>query len=260
MTNSAVDENKGPRVEFDSATVEQIRRHAHSSMEAEICGVLVGTIKDGITRVQACIAGENADQGGAHVTFTQETWQHIYRIKDAEYADSSIVGWYHSHPGFGIFLSDYDVFIHKNFFTAPHQIAWVFDPHSESEDCFGWVSPDDLGPVKFSVVEDGAGGSDTAKPSSKATIAPETVSPAQNWEKYFLSRARSLFVAVARAVVVRRTVSRKHIGQADQGMPKPSALEKQTNTTTEKEGDTQKASSASLTTRSQRENDNPKGD
>jgi len=38
---------------------------------------------------------------------------------DAQFADKKIVGWYHSHPGFGIFLSEYDLFIHRNFFTAP---------------------------------------------------------------------------------------------------------------------------------------------
>src|SRR4029453_14212343 len=139
-------------------------------------------------------------------------------------------GWYHSHPGFGVFLSDYDVFIHKNFFTATHQIAWVFDPHSDSEGCFGWVSPDDLGPVTFSVVDGGAGISDTAKPSGEAAIALETVIPSQNWETCFLHHARRMFVAVARTVAICRTVSRKHTRQADQRMPKPSELDQQTNT------------------------------
>ena len=49
------------------------------------------------------------------------------------------MGWYHSHPGFGVFLSDHDTFIHKNFFSSPGQVAWVFDPHSDEEGCFGWV-------------------------------------------------------------------------------------------------------------------------
>lgn len=127
------------RVEFAGEVLEQIRQHARSSMSAEICGILIGGSADGVTRVTARIAGEGADQGGAHVTFTQATWEHIYKIKDAEYPSQSIVGWYHSHPGFGIFLSDYDLFIHENFFNAPHQVAWVFDPHSDEEGCFGWI-------------------------------------------------------------------------------------------------------------------------
>jgi proteasome lid subunit RPN8/RPN11 len=128
-----------PCVEVESTVLQQIRRHARSSMQAEICGVLIGGEKNGITRIDACIAGEGAAQGGAHVTYTQETWAHIYKVKDAQFPDLAIVGWYHSHPGFGVFLSDHDLFIHQNFFSAPHQVAWVFDPHSDEEGCFGWV-------------------------------------------------------------------------------------------------------------------------
>jgi len=107
-------------------------------MEAEICGVLLGTSSDGCTHVDACIAGERAAQGAAHVTFTQNTWEHIYAVKDKDFPDKKIVGWYHSHPGFGVFLSHHDTFIHENFFSASHQVAWVFDPHSDEEGCFGW--------------------------------------------------------------------------------------------------------------------------
>ncbi len=122
-----------------ATVLQKMRRHAQSSLDAEICGVLIGdAAPPGAARVTACIAGEEARQGGAHVTFTQETWEHIYKIKDAQYPEQAIVGWYHSHPGFGIFLSEYDLFIHQNFFNAPHQIAWVIDPHSGEEGCFGW--------------------------------------------------------------------------------------------------------------------------
>jgi proteasome lid subunit RPN8/RPN11 len=125
-----------PRI--DSEVVRQIRQHARSENKAEVCGVLIGReTADGID-ISACIAGVNAAQGGAHVTFTQDTWEHIYKVKDKDFPDERILGWYHSHPGFGIFLSDHDTFIHKNFFSSPRQIAWVYDPHSDEEGCFGW--------------------------------------------------------------------------------------------------------------------------
>jgi len=126
------------KIELSSKVLQEIRQHARSSMNAEICGVLIGETEKNVTRVTARILGKGASGGGAHVTFTQDAWKYIFEIKDAEYPNLSIVGWYHSHPGFGIFLSDYDLFIHQNFFGAPHQIAWVFDPHSDEEGCFGW--------------------------------------------------------------------------------------------------------------------------
>jgi len=128
-----------PDVVIDAEVVRTIRQHARSSSQAEVCGVLIGQDRDRHIRVVACIAGENADEAGAHVTFTQDTWEHIYAVKDKKYPNERIVGWYHSHPGFGIFLSEHDTFIHKNFFSSPGQIAWVFDPHSDEEGCFGWM-------------------------------------------------------------------------------------------------------------------------
>lgn len=119
--------------------VQRMHRHARSHMHAEVCGVLIGAEVDGVTVIDAAIEGEGAAQGGAHVTFTQDTWEHIYAVKDREYPEKRIVGWYHSHPGFGIFLSQQDLFIHENFFSSPAQVAWVYDPHSEEEGCFGWV-------------------------------------------------------------------------------------------------------------------------
>jgi proteasome lid subunit RPN8/RPN11 len=120
--------------------LRKIRQHARNHSKTEVCGVLVGHEDGGCVEIEAGIPGINAEQAGAHVTFTQDTWEHIYKIKDRDYPDKRIVGWYHSHPGFGIFLSDHDTFIHKNFFSSPAQIAWVYDPHSEEEGCFGWVN------------------------------------------------------------------------------------------------------------------------
>src|SRR6202047_4465834 len=126
-----------PALRISGDVLQKIRQHARSCGKTEVCGVLIGRDDDGLTCVEACIAGVNAAQGGAHVTFTQDTWEHIYKIKDAEFPDERIVGWYHSHPGFGVFLSDHDTFIHRNFFSSPGQVAWVFDPHSDEEGCFG---------------------------------------------------------------------------------------------------------------------------
>src|SRR5215468_10475090 len=127
-----------PRVTIEGEVLRQIRQHARSNSKTEVCGVLIGEESGGGLKITARIPGLNAAQAGTYVTFTQDTWEHIYKIKDKEYPDARIVGWYHSHPGFGVFLSDHDTFIHKNFFSSPQQVAWVYDPHSDEEGCFGW--------------------------------------------------------------------------------------------------------------------------
>jgi proteasome lid subunit RPN8/RPN11 len=128
-----------PVVVMEAEVARKIRQHCRTSMKAEVCGVLIGSTEHERMMVEACIQGNNAAQGGAHVTFTQDTWEHIYKIKDKEYPDQKIVGWYHSHPGFGVFLSEHDLFIQQNFFSNPQQVAWVYDPHTDEEGCFGWI-------------------------------------------------------------------------------------------------------------------------
>lgn len=128
-----------PAVVMEAEVARKIRQHARTSMKAEVCGVLIGNTEHERMTVEACIAGINAAQGGAHVTFTQDTWEHIYKIKDKDFPEHKIVGWYHSHPGFGVFLSEHDLFIQQNFFSNPQQIAWVYDPHTDEEGCFGWI-------------------------------------------------------------------------------------------------------------------------
>src|SRR5215510_15248352 len=128
-----------PRVTIEGEVLRQIRQHARSNSKTEVCGVLIGEESGGGLKVTARIAGLNAAQAGTYVTFTQDTWEHIYKIKDKDYPDQRIVGWYHSHPGFGVFLSEHDLFIQQNFFSNPQQVAWVYDPHTDEEGCFGWI-------------------------------------------------------------------------------------------------------------------------
>lgn len=128
-----------PLVRIDSEVTRRVRQHARAHMQTEVCGVLVGKMSAGVIEIEAPIEAFTASQAGAHVTFTQAAWETIYKVKDKDYPEDRIVGWYHSHPGFGVFLSEYDTFIHRNFFSSPDQVAWVYDPHSDEEGCFGWV-------------------------------------------------------------------------------------------------------------------------
>jgi proteasome lid subunit RPN8/RPN11 len=138
--NKAIVIAKEPKVEIDNEVSRRIRQHARAHSKTEVCGVLIGEDANGIIEIRASIEALNAAQAGTHVTFTQDAWEAIYRVKDELYPEDRIVGWYHSHPGFGVFLSEHDMFIQQNFFSSPGQVAWVYDPHTDEEGCFGWVS------------------------------------------------------------------------------------------------------------------------
>ena len=60
------------------------------------------------------------------------------RARPAVYPEYDIVGWYHTHPSFGIFLSHHDLFIHQHFFAQPLQVAYVVDPINQTRGFFQW--------------------------------------------------------------------------------------------------------------------------
>jgi hypothetical protein len=72
------------------------------------------------------------------VTFTHQTWAKINAEMDTKFDHLKIVGWYHTHPDFGIFLSDRDRFIQEHFFSGPGQFAHVIDPLRRTEGVFIW--------------------------------------------------------------------------------------------------------------------------
>lgn len=72
----------------------------------------------------------------ASVTITPRGWTHVsnYITQKRSRLPLMVVGWAHSHPGFGLFLSGYDDFINKHFFPGYDQIGIVFDPSDEGFD------------------------------------------------------------------------------------------------------------------------------
>jgi proteasome lid subunit RPN8/RPN11 len=132
------------QVVFRQSVLDEIHAHGKSSPEAEVCGVLIGDVySDRLAPwayIEHCIRGNDADGKQTQVTITSETWTRIHETLEKDYPDKKIVGWYHTHPGFGIFLSGMDLFIQDNFFNQPWQIATVYDPHSGDEGTFIWRS------------------------------------------------------------------------------------------------------------------------
>lgn len=128
------------RVLVDRAVLEMVRTHVASDPTVEHGGILVGHVDpaSGITIVIDAIRGVGTVTRSASLTFTHETWDHVNDVMAEKYPDAKMVGWYHSHPGFGIFLSDYDQFIHRNFFLERWQIAYVDDPVLDKWGFFGW--------------------------------------------------------------------------------------------------------------------------
>jgi proteasome lid subunit RPN8/RPN11 len=111
--------------------------HASSDLEKEVGGILVGKwcLDPEATRqyivVTASIPARFTQQGSVFLTFTQDSLVDIHDKIDEEYPEDAIVGWYHTHPRMGVFLSQYDTWLHNHFFSELWQVALVIEPHTE---------------------------------------------------------------------------------------------------------------------------------
>lgn len=118
---------------------DAIYDHIYADLGHEVGGVLVGhyALAKAQTVVTSIIPALKASGSRASLTFTHDAWEEIHKQLD-RLGNGEIVGWYHSHPGFGVFLSTHDTFIHENFFSGSRQVAFVVDPYSAREGWFGW--------------------------------------------------------------------------------------------------------------------------
>ncbi len=132
------------RVVICDSAYRAIREHASVDTSVELGGVLAGQLmrdSDGpYLLVEHAVRGIATRRTGSQVTFTHETWSQIHDDMSRDHPDLQIVGWYHSHPGFGIFLSEMDQFIQDHFFNLPHQAAFVYDPIADTQGLFIWKS------------------------------------------------------------------------------------------------------------------------
>ena len=133
--------------------------HSVSDMQNEVGGVLIGQwcvdINDNDRNrnqfivVEHAIPARHTRQGSVYLTFTQESLVDIHDQIDTNFQGKRIVGWYHTHPRMGIFLSHYDTWLHKNFFPEPWQVALVVEPHSSLGGFFVRQSAGVLDPTRY---------------------------------------------------------------------------------------------------------------
>lgn len=120
----------------------QIRAHSISNLRSELGGALLGhAYRDGdrlLVEVIAALPARNDDHGPIHFTFTADAWSQIHNERAEKFPDLEIVGWFHTHPGLGVFYSSDDVVVHTAAFTLPWHVGLVVDPLGNEASYFGW--------------------------------------------------------------------------------------------------------------------------
>jgi proteasome lid subunit RPN8/RPN11 len=112
------------------------RAHTGEQLENEVGGFLIGFLTEDGLKVTHALPAREAVGSAAQLTFPPEAWTSVYAVIEERNQGERLVGWYHSHPGHGVFLSAYDEFIHTQFFPEEGQVAMVIDPQTGDEGVF----------------------------------------------------------------------------------------------------------------------------
>lgn len=116
-------------------TVNQVWQHVKKTSQIETGGILVGypfrcTSNEKIMFVVVCgaIEQDTARRTATQFTVFPEDIQSAREKMAVNFPGMLVVGWYHSHPGHGVFLSTQDMVIVRSIYNAAWHLALVIDP------------------------------------------------------------------------------------------------------------------------------------
>ena len=137
-----VEENKN--IYILQSVYKEIHKFTQNKTTNESGGMLVGTVLEEFGKTNIIVSGfveaKYCEATPTTLKFTHETWEYVHKEIEKKHPGKKIVGWIHTHPDFGIFLSEYDKFIHQNFFNEDYQVAYVVDPIQKIEGFYFWIN------------------------------------------------------------------------------------------------------------------------
>ncbi|GEM_PF-563747 len=106
----------------------KILKHSLTNLEREVIGLLIGKMQGQVLEIWDAVTGEQYGKQG-FVELNEEIQAEIAEKLQKERKGLTIVGWYHSHPGLGVFLSGTDISTQKIYQKLyPKAVALVIDP------------------------------------------------------------------------------------------------------------------------------------
>lgn len=138
-----------------STAFNQLMEHCRTDFENEVGGGLVGSrhvdvrTEEQFVLIEGVIPARFTRQGTTFLTFTQDTLVAMNDELEDCFPERRLVGWYHTHPLMGVFLSHYDLWLHDHFFPEPWQVALVIEPHATIGGFFIRQEEGDLDPKRY---------------------------------------------------------------------------------------------------------------
>lgn len=142
-------------VYIEADALANLKAHSRSNLQVEQGGILFGNAYEdpelrGIyVEITAAVAALATVGTRTHLEFTPSSWSGIMNYAGAEYPQENIVGWYHSHPNIGVFMSRTDMKTQRAFFYHPWCLSIVYDPVRDDTGFFLGESAQRVKPVMF---------------------------------------------------------------------------------------------------------------
>lgn len=149
VNEGSIERATSAKIFIDERIINLIQYHATSNKAVEVAGVLLGnyvqdkenTFSVFITDV---IAAEQVVSSQTSVEVTAEAWASIWKQIDKRFPDQRIIiGWYHSHPNMGVYLSNSDILTHTKHFPQKWLVAFVIDQIRNEWGLFAWSNSDE---------------------------------------------------------------------------------------------------------------------
>ncbi len=135
-----------PQVYIDQKTFEKVKQHARRDPTHECFGLLLGNAYFDQAKqilwiyLQEAVPARDTHASLASVEVSTREFQRLNEEVDRIWRDSRgttrKIGWYHSHPNLGIFMSETDRANQRLFYGQEYHIALVVDPVRDLAGCF----------------------------------------------------------------------------------------------------------------------------
>lgn len=148
MSNDGPTPDCAEKVHVSSLALLKMLKHGRAGVPMEVMGLMLGQFVDEYTI--NCVDVFAMPQSGTSVSV--ESVDPVFQMKMVDMLSQTgrgemVVGWYHSHPGFGCWLSSTDINTQHSFEQLhPRSVALVIDPIQSVKgkvviDCFRLINP-----------------------------------------------------------------------------------------------------------------------
>ena len=142
-----------PLVFLTESALMTMETHTRSNTGRELGGLLAGDFcvhgDVPFTWVQVALPAARAVGNRGSLSFTIVAIEETDRQREALYPQLRQVGWYHSHPGLGVFMSGTDLHSHRTVFNDGPFVAFVLDPVNRANGMFAWMQNGVAGPLAY---------------------------------------------------------------------------------------------------------------